>query len=262
MDQVRLFVIALQFYTRVPIVGRLSDWANYTPERLSTSTRYFTLVGLLVGAACGAVFWGAQLLWPQTIAVILSTCAGILLTGGFHEDGWADFCDGFGSFSSRARTLEIMTDSRIGTYAGLGLVLLLLLKVSALSTLPPVLCVGALLVMHPLSRAFVVLIMATLPYAKPDDESKAKPIAQSIHQKNIFFAIVFAIGIASGLFYGLISLELTSIANMLICFAFMLLGWWRLRQMMKARLAGYTGDTLGATQQVTEALGYLGLAVL
>jgi adenosylcobinamide-GDP ribazoletransferase len=262
MDQLRLFVIALQFYTRIPIVGRLSDWANYTPERLSTSTRYFTVVGLLVGVACGAVYWGAQLLWPQTIAVILSTCAGILLTGGFHEDGWADFCDGFGSFSSRARTLEIMTDSRIGTYAGLGLVLLLLLKVSALSTLPPVLCVGALLVMHPLSRAFAVLIMATLPYAKPDDESKAKPIAQSIRRQNIFIAILFAALFASTVFFYLVSSSQTTLFSLMISTGLMALGFWRLRQMMKVRLAGYTGDTLGATQQLTETLGYLGLAVI
>lgn len=262
MDQVRLFIIALQFYTRLPVVGHLSQWANYTPERLSISTRYFTLVGLLVGVVCAGVYWGTHLLWSQPIAAVLSTCVGILITGGFHEDGWADFCDGFGSFSSRTRTLEIMTDSRIGTYAGLGLVLLLLLKVSALSALSPPLCVGALLIMHPLSRAFAVLIMATLPYAKPEDESKAKPIAQSISSNNIGMAVVFALCIAALVFYTLLMNSQTTYLHLGISIALMAFGAWHLRQMMNARLQGYTGDTLGATQQLTETLGYLGLAIV
>jgi adenosylcobinamide-GDP ribazoletransferase len=261
MDQVRLFIIALQFYTRVPVVGRLSDWAHYTPERLSESTRYFPLVGLLVGSVCSAVYWGAQLLWSQPIAVILSTSAGILLTGGFHEDGWADFCDGFGSFSSRARTLEIMTDSRIGTYAGLGLTLLILLKVSALSSMSSALCIAALLLMHTLSRTFAVLMMTTLPYAKPDDESKAKPIAQGLQRKNIVLALAFGACVSGSLVFYLVYCNYATALVVLTSFLLMFFGWWRLRQMMKARLGGYTGDTLGATQQVTEVLGYLGLAI-
>jgi adenosylcobinamide-GDP ribazoletransferase len=261
LDQVKLFLIALQFYTRIPVTGRLAQWSDYSAERLSISTRYFTLIGILIGAITATIFWLAHLYLPASIAVVLAISGGVLVTGGFHEDGWADFCDGFGGHTSRERTLEIMTDSRIGTYAGLGLVLLLLLKIVTLSSMAPTQIAAALLVMHPVSRAFAVLIMATLPYAKPHDESKAKPIATNIAVVNLVFAIAIAL-IYAGLIAAKLAPSLLDTRHLFIASCLMSLGWWRLRSMMKARLQGYTGDTLGATQQLTEGLGYIGLAII
>jgi adenosylcobinamide-GDP ribazoletransferase len=261
VDQVKLFLIALQFYTRIPVTGNIAQWSGYSAGRLSTSTRYFTLIGIIVGAISAGVFWLTQVYLSPSIAVVLAICVGILVTGGFHEDGWADFCDGFGGHNSRERTLEIMTDSRIGTYAGLGLVLLLLLKVVTLSSMTPVQTAAALLIMHPMSRAFAVLIMATLPYAKPHDESKAKPIATNIAQTNLIIAVGIAIVFVAAVAFGLMPKHL-DLRHLGIALGLMLLGWWRLRSMMKARLQGYTGDTLGATQQLTECLGYVGLAII
>ena len=257
-EQLRIFLIALQFYTRVPVTGRIGQWILYTPERLARSVRYFTVIGSAVGCFCAAVYGLALLLWPPVVAALLSTAAGVLLTGAFHEDGWADFCDGFGSYSSRSRTLEVMTDSRIGSYAGIGLVLMLGTKIAALAAMPPPLAIAALIAIHPLSRGFAVLIMAVLPYAKPDDDSKAKPIAQGVELSDMIIAIACALAACVG---GLIAIDMTVlVAKLGIAFALMGLAWLALRYLMQKRLQGYTGDTLGATQQLCEVAGYLGFA--
>jgi adenosylcobinamide-GDP ribazoletransferase len=260
MNQIKLFLIALQFYTRIPIVGNLATWANYSPQRLSSSTRYFTVVGILIGAVCATSFFLAQQILPHALAVVIAIAAGILATGGFHEDGWADFCDGFGGVTSKQRTLDIMTDSRIGSYAGLGLIVLLLAKFAALNAMSPQLATCALLIAHPLSRGFAVLIMATLPYAKPLDDAKAKPIAQGLAGKDLFIALSVCVLFCGGIFLmGFATLGSKQIGLALL---FMFAGWWRIRYLMKSRLQGYTGDTLGATQQLTECLAYVGLAAM
>jgi adenosylcobinamide-GDP ribazoletransferase len=262
VNQIKLFLIALQFYTRVPVTGRLAVWSNYSSARLSISTRYFTLIGVVIGASCAATYWLAHLFFPDAIAVVISVAVGVLMTGAFHEDGWADFCDAFGGYNSRARTLEIMSDSRIGSYGAIGLVLLLLLKVVSLNSMAPLATIAALCIMHPLSRAFAVLIMASLPYAKPDDESKAKPIAQGLAGKELAIAMGIALIFGSTVLAYSIQHGVFNLTNAVIAGVLMFFGWWRLRSLMKARLQGYTGDALGATQQLTECLGYVGLAML
>ena len=128
IDQFRLFILAVQFYTRVPVVGALSAWANYDPTRLARATRYFPLVGLLAGILIAMTYIFLASFVPHSVATLIAVIIGVLTTGAFHEDGWADFCDGFGGANSRERTLEIMTDSRIGSYGALGLLLLFALK--------------------------------------------------------------------------------------------------------------------------------------
>jgi adenosylcobinamide-GDP ribazoletransferase len=226
------------------------------------STRYFTLVGIVIGASCAATYWLAHIIFPDAIAVVISVAVGILMTGAFHEDGWADFCDAFGGYNSRAKTLEIMTDSRIGSYGAVGLVLLLLLKVVSLNSMTPLAAIAALCIMHPLSRAFAVLIMASLPYAKLDDETKAKPIAQGLAAKDLTIAIVIALAFSSIVLAYSVQFGAFNLTNAVIAGVLMVFAWWRLRSLMRDRLQGYTGDALGATQQLTECLGYVGLASL
>jgi adenosylcobinamide-GDP ribazoletransferase len=262
LNQIKLFLIALQFYTRIPITGRVALWSDYSSTRLSSSTRYFTLVGIVVGVSCAAAYWLAHLFFPDAIAVVISVAIGVLMTGAFHEDGWADFCDAFGGCNSRARTLEIMTDSRIGSYGAIGIVLLLLLKVVTLNSMTPMATIAALLIMHPLSRACAVLIMASLPYAKPEDESKAKPIARGLAAKDLTIALTIALAFSSLVLTYAIQFGAFNLTNAVIACLLMFFAWWRLRSLMRARLQGYTGDALGATQQLTECLGYVGLASL
>ena len=119
LHELRLFFIALQFFTRLPV----PRWVGYEPEWLHQSARHFPLVGALVGVVGAAVLWAALWLFPMPVAVVLSMVATVLLTGAFHEDGLADTCDALGGAVSRERALEIMKDTRIGSYGAIGLLL-------------------------------------------------------------------------------------------------------------------------------------------
>ena len=127
-EQWAVFLLAVQFLTRVPV----SSADLFTETRLAAAVRYYPLVGVLVGAVAGAVFWLAQLVFPITLAVVLATVASLWVTGAFHEDGFADACDGLGGGATRERALEIMRDSRLGTYGVSGLGLMLAAKILAL----------------------------------------------------------------------------------------------------------------------------------
>ncbi len=96
------------FYTRVPC----PRWVGHEPDYLNKATRYFPLIGWLVGAIGFAVLWGGMQLWPTSVAVLLSIAAMVLTTGAFHEDGFADACDGFGGGWTKEKILAIMKDSR------------------------------------------------------------------------------------------------------------------------------------------------------
>jgi adenosylcobinamide-GDP ribazoletransferase len=252
----RLLLTAVMFYTRLPC----PRWVGHEEEQLNRATVYFPLIGWLVGAVTAGVYWGAVQLWPAPVAVLLSTGAGVLLTGAFHEDGLADVCDGFGGGWTRARILEIMKDSRVGTYGLVGLGLVLAVKVMALSgqaTRVGSLSVPVLLlVAHPLSRLTALIFVRTLPYARADlDDGKAKPVAQSM--PNARLAAASLLGLAPllslvawqrqpGLLWVLLPLLILQLV----------LGRW-----FRKWLDGYTGDCLGATQQLAEALIYLSLTV-
>jgi cobalamin-5'-phosphate synthase (EC 2.7.8.26) len=122
--QWNIFLIAVMFLTRLP-VGR---WVRYEQSLLAHCTVYFPLVGAGVGAFGAGVLWLGAMLVPLPLAVLLSMLSTVLLTGAFHEDGLADSADGFGGASDAARVLEIMRDSRIGTYGAIALWFLLTTK--------------------------------------------------------------------------------------------------------------------------------------
>jgi adenosylcobinamide-GDP ribazoletransferase len=219
---------------------------------------YFPLIGWLVGAVAAAVYWGAVHLWPPVVAVLLSTGASVLLTGAFHEDGLADVCDGFGGGWTRARILEIMKDSRVGTYGLVGLGLVLAIKVAALNSAStaaisvPVL----LLVAHPLSRLTALTFIRTLPYARADlDDGKAKPVAQSMPNGRLAAAAVLGLAPLVALVLWRQQPALLWVLLPLLILQLVLGRWFR------KWLGGYTGDCLGATQQLAEALIYLSLTV-
>ncbi len=139
----RHYLLALQFFTRIPVTGRLAEWVGFSPELLRASAAHFPGVGVLVGALAAAVFALLQIGLPVTsftplVAAALSTVVSVLLTGGFHEDGLADVADGLGGSYQRERALEIMKDSRIGAFGAMALVLALLCKVALLALLASV----------------------------------------------------------------------------------------------------------------------------
>jgi Cobalamin-5-phosphate synthase len=121
LQLVRDYLLAVQFFTRIPITGRLAEWVGFSPERFRASAAHFPGVGVLVGLVAAGVFIGVQGVVPDStftplLAAALSTVATVLLTGGFHEDGLADVADGLGGSYDRERALEIMKDSRVGAF--------------------------------------------------------------------------------------------------------------------------------------------------
>ncbi len=229
------------FLTRIPV----SRWADHSEERLNRSAAFFPLVGMIVGAICAGVFLLCSRALSREASILLSMAAGILTTGAFHEDGFADFCDGFGGGWTKEKILEIMKDSRIGAFGAIGLVLILLLKyrllLDAASARLPLLMISA----HAVSRMMPVWIMWALPYVR-DASGMAKPIAISKHFPDLAAATLFGFAPLLGFenWHALIPPALAAVPALL-------LGLY-----MKKWIGGYTGDCLGAVQQVTEITYY------
>lgn len=249
MHQLRLFFTALQFFTRLPIPG----WVGFDPAWLNQASRYFPLVGAVVGLIGAGVYTLAALLLPAPVAAVLSTAATIYATGAFHEDGFADMCDGFGGGMTRQRVLEIMKDSRIGAYGAIGIVCMLGLKCSTLAMLDPVMAISALLLAHPLSRLMATSLIWRMRYAR--EEGKAKPLAQSMRNNEFALACITAL-LPALLMIAAGWLTWTALAYSLV--AALLATLWLTRKIQQ-RLDGYTGDCLGAVQQLSEVAIYLAL---
>jgi adenosylcobinamide-GDP ribazoletransferase len=245
-----VFMLAVQFLTRLP----LPPDVGWSPARMAATPRWHPGVGLLVGAAAGAVYWMASGLWPPLIAALAATAFGVVLTGAFHEDGLADACDGLGGGATRERALEIMRDSRIGSYGAIGLALVLGAKVAALAAIgeaAPAAAALALVAGHSAGRASSVVVIATGRYVR--DHGTGKPVADGIGAGGLAFALATG---AVGL--GLLGLAVPGVAVAGALLG-LVLGHVAMRQWYARRIGGYTGDCLGATQQTSEAGLYLGL---
>ena len=265
LHELRLFFVSLQFLTRVPAPA----WVGYDPAWLNQCVRHFPLAGCCVGAF-GVIALFLALAWfPSAVAVLVSMIATVWLTGAFHEDGLADTCDGLGGMVSRERALEIMKDSRIGTYGAVGLMLALGLKAAVLTALvqiDPLLACAALLWSHTASRAAPVWLMWRLPYAGDAEHAKAKPLATQVAGINVVVSAGWVLLLAAGLWCyagGAIDGDAgvgSSASDAADELAWMLaaaaasagLVVWGAARWLRRRLGGYTGDTLGAVQQVTE----------
>ena len=270
------FLLALQFFTRIPVTGRLANWVGYSPARLRSSAAHFPGVGWLVGGLAAGITglllrylpgggvaagvnggwggnWGACL-----VAAVLGTAASVWVTGAFHEDGLADVADGLGGSPERERALAIMKDSRVGAFGVLAVVLILLAKVSLLALVgsvnPIALCWG-LFAAHVVSRSLPLVLIRALPHVGNDATSKSKPLADSISNTSLCIALAWtlgALGLAGPALGGI------PLAWPLLGSTMALLWLWRL---FWRRLQGFTGDCLGATQQLCEVAFYLGLAL-
>ncbi|MCF8176716.1 MAG: adenosylcobinamide-GDP ribazoletransferase [Burkholderiaceae bacterium] len=247
--ELEYFFAALRFFTRLPVPA----WVGHTQHQLDHAARYFPLIGILIGGIGAGVTELVALVLPIDIAILLGMAATILATGAFHEDGFADSCDGFGGGWDKAQVLTIMKDSRIGSYAALGVGLILLTKWSALSELdadfgPPLLAL-ALIAGHAVSRLASTTLIFVLDYVREDASAKSKPLAQRMAPREL--AIAALTGLAPCLLLPagavLVALALVALVTLLAARYFV------------RRIGGYTGDCLGATQQLSEVGFYLGL---
>ncbi|HEX5737753.1 MAG TPA: adenosylcobinamide-GDP ribazoletransferase, partial [Hydrogenophaga sp.] len=195
----RHYLLALQFFTRVPVTGKLADWVGFSPAMLRASAAHFPGVGWLVGGLTAALLFGLLQVLPGVaaapwVAAMVSTVCGVLLTGAFHEDGLADLADGLGGSMDRQRALDIMKDSRIGTYGAIALVLALLSKVALLALLAevdPVLATTALFAGHVTSRLLPLFIIRTLPHVGDTPTSKSKPLAERIGNAGVWIGMAW-----------------------------------------------------------------------
>jgi adenosylcobinamide-GDP ribazoletransferase len=244
LDELRLVLATVQYFTRIPVPA----WVGHSPGHLQGTARYFSLAGVLVGAIGALVFWASSLLFPSPLPAILSTAVTIFITGAFHEDGLADTFDGLGGGATRERALQIMKDSRIGTFGVAALVLAVLIKIAALNALPTALALITLIAGHAFSRACAISLLFASKYVGSTEQSRARPVAQTMSGGELLIATV--IGVMPLWWCGLPALAGAASA-LLVLFV---LARWFIR-----RLGGFTGDTLGATQQLTEIAFYLGV---
>ncbi|MES2251134.1 MAG: adenosylcobinamide-GDP ribazoletransferase [Pseudomonadota bacterium] len=261
MNGVRHFLLAVQFFTRVPVTGKLAAWVGFSPQMLRAAAAHLPAIGWIAGGVAAAVFVAVGAGLPGAAgafaAAVLSTVATVMLTGAFHEDGLADVADGLGGSASRERALEIMKDSRIGAFGAVALVLALGLKFGLLATLAArgldvaaVSIVGA----HVLSRLAPLFLIRWLPYVGDSSGSKAKPLADAISGGALIVAGLWA---APAVALLLCVHDAVHVGAALV--ALVLAGGWMARLFVR-RLQGFTGDGLGATQQVCELAIYLALA--
>ncbi|MDP3087897.1 MAG: adenosylcobinamide-GDP ribazoletransferase [Methylotenera sp.] len=240
-NQWRYFLTAMMFFTRIPI-----SLKNFDEADLNKATRFFPLVGILVGAIGALVFWLCDILLPLEVAVLISMVATILLTGAFHEDGLTDAIDGLGGGWNKEQVLTIMVDSRIGSYGAAGLALALLIKYQALSYQTAMFIPTSIIAGHALSRLCAVLVMHTQSYVKA--EGKAKPLATELHFTELIVAT----------FFGLLPLAFLEMRYLAALIPVAIVWLW-FSAKIKSRIGGYTGDCLGAMQQLTEIAFYVGL---
>lgn len=251
--ELQIFFAALMFFTRIPC----PKWTGYSPESLNKASRYFPLVGWIVGAIGAITFWIGRLLFSDSLAILLSTIVTILVTGAFHEDGFADVCDGFGGGWTQEDILRIMKDSRIGAFGVIGLVLLLALKLMSLTALPLSLIPVTLFSGHSLSRFASTSLLYTHRYVREDMLSKAKPLARQISPAELGVAAFF--GVVPLLFF---IVQGVAFWKILLCLGTVWGARWWAGRYFTRWIGGYTGDCLGAVQQITEVVFYLTLVAI
>jgi adenosylcobinamide-GDP ribazoletransferase len=248
--ELEYFFAAVRFFTRLPVPA----WVGHSQAQLDHAARYFPLVGAIVGALGAVVTLGAGLRLPLSLAVLIGMAATILATGAFHEDGFTDSVDGFGGGWEKKRILEIMKDSRVGSYGAVGIAMMLLAKAEALGAVgamgPPHRLASALVAGHALSRLAPTALMYTLDYVRDDETSKSKPLAKHLSTGELLAAGVFGLAPCLLLIDGtevLFAIGFAAVTTLLAARYFV------------RRIGGYTGDCLGATQQLAELAFYLGL---
>jgi adenosylcobinamide-GDP ribazoletransferase len=246
------FMNALRFMTIVPVPS--SD-AAARPDWLSRCAKYFPAVGICIGLVSAAVLLLAGALWGPVVAALLAVAASMVVTGALHEDGLADTADGFGGGWSVEKRLAIMKDSRIGAYGTLALMFDIALRVAALAEMPLWSGAAALIAAHAAARITPAFAMNALPYAGDTAAMKVSYSDAPVSANDLRFALIM-VGCA------LVPLAFISIPSVILglllgaIFAATIVIWAR------KLIDGYTGDILGATEQLFEIGFLLGVAAI
>lgn len=252
-QEIHFFFTALMFYTRIPC----PCWVEHSDENLNKSRKYFPLIGWMIGSIGIGILFIFHLALPLSISLLSSIAATVYATGAFHEDGFTDTCDAFGGGWTKEQILTIMKDSRIGAYGVIGILLLIGLKFSALYEIGlqsfPLLLV-TYINGHIVSRFIASTFIQTHAYVQDLDKSKSKPItANKLGKSEMLYSATFML-----LGWLLFHPNYWPIAAFPVAhLSKIYLGYY-----FRKRIGGYTGDCLGATQQISEVIFYLSILAL
>lgn len=219
-------------------------WVDYSPEKLNRASRYFTLVGWLLGGLVALVFLAADYLFSNSISLWLAMVFSLLLTGAFHEDGLADTADGFGGAFLREKKISIMKDSRIGTYGAAALVMALLGKYILLIENTQIAL--SIFIAYALSRAVAASLVFDMRYVAEDDGSKSKPLANNQSKTDLVILLATCLPV----FF------LLQWQKAVLIIAVLILVRYAAKFYFQKQIGGYTGDCLGAAQQMSELVIY------
>ena len=243
---------SLIFFTRLPF------WRLHQPPKAcyETVVEHWPLTGWVVGGAMAATLWVGSMVMPYMVAVVLAVVVRLLVTGALHEDGLADFLDGFGGGGSdRGRILAIMKDSHIGTYGVIGLILYELLLTASLLSMSPLMAALTILAATPYARMVTAQLITMMPYARTEEESKAKTVYRKMGwPAGISLALQGLLPMGLYLWYTGLPWEMIIFIPCLVMYFLYLLIWNRLR--------GYTGDCCGAVCLLVELTVYLVVCAL
>ncbi|HEY4109883.1 adenosylcobinamide-GDP ribazoletransferase [Puia sp.] len=260
----KVFLTAVQFLTRIRVPASI----HHQPGLMQQAPRYFPLVGWIVGALSALFFLVFGRYISTDVGIIASMCTSLLVTGAFHEDGFADVCDGFGGGWTKEKILLIMKDSRVGAFGAIGLIFILGTKFALLRELPGFIALPgepthlifyhyryfilALIAAHSVSRLMAVLVLQTGSYAGNPDQSKSVSMTGGrLSIPALILATAFALAPFAFLPWPFLLTVLPA-----------LYATYELYRYFKKWIGGYTGDCLGAIQQVTEIVIYLGFIIV
>lgn len=239
---------AFIFFTRLPF------W-RITPvpgEYFKNVVSGWAMTGWLTAGISAAVLYSSALVFPLSIAILLTMASRLLITGCLHEDGLADFFDGFGGGTDRQKILSIMKDSHIGTYGVIGLIFYFLLQYTLLNSLPIELAGCAILAADPFSKGVSSMLINRLPYARKEEDSKAKVIYSRMAPGEYIFTAICGL------------LPLAWLPEVVYLWATLpvITCWYFLTSLMKKKIEGYTGDCCGALVLLCELTFYLGIVLI
>jgi adenosylcobinamide-GDP ribazoletransferase len=232
---------AFQFLTRLPLA-----WLPYRSDPLPRSAMYFPLVGLAIGATDTGIYRLLSPHLPALMVALFVVLFSVLITGGLHEDGLADAADAFGGGNSREHMLEIMKDSRIGSYGALAIIFSVTGRTLLLAYLPSSIFIQTVISAEVLSRWTILPLSCALPAARTNS-SQGGRVAGKISRLSLIIATLIAFGIVSYLLH--FSMWKPAVAVLVVT---LLSGTY-----YKRRIGGITGDCFGATIQLTLIAVYL-----
>lgn len=246
------FFVASSYLTIVPVPFNY----HFNENSLQSAIKYLSWVGAIIGVVVAGLFYVMQLIFPSAVALLLVLVASIVLTGAFHEDGLSDFFDGLGGWYDREKFLKIMKDSRIGNYGALASISVFLIKFTSLSYLSVTEIVMAVILANIAGRILAITYFLTHEYVREKDNSYYKPMMKQAPSLSEFLFALSPLLIAILIFSNIFSWQILFIIPVLVIFQVMF------GRFMNKMIGGYTGDVLGAAEQLSEVLVYLTLLLV